>query len=196
MAWGRIKAGSWQSSSRMRICWRMWTDSWCSVYQTSYAALQLTVRPQLTSHSPLRACTVRRFEKVWLCTDPDKQHRAHDYAAMLAELSILYVPRDPWESVMQQCNMRMGVFATPWWQIASTVWWSHCDLCVATAPGGQAFQTEDLRYGLRVSIVGLPAHPLLRTPEALAVVGPAAFGFEGVEYMPLGDYRVWPPFIL
>ncbi|BDA41353.1 probable D-/L-hydantoinase subunit A at N-terminal half [Coccomyxa sp. Obi] len=60
-------------------------------------------------------------------------------------------------------------------------------ICCLSTDGGQAFQTEHLRYGLRVSIVGLPAHPLLRTPEALAVVGPAAFGFEGVVYTPLGD---------
>ena len=40
--------------------------------------------------------------------------------------------------------------------------------------GGAPLQTEDLRYGLRVSVLGIPAHPLLRTPEALAVVGPGA----------------------
>jgi len=50
-------------------------------------------------------------------------------------------------------------------------------------------QTEDLRYGLRVSIVGLPAHPLLRTSDALAVVGPAAFGYGDVVYSPLGEYK-------
>lgn len=58
--------------------------------------------------------------------------------------------------------------------------------CAATA-GGHPLQTEDLRYGLRVSILGLPAHPLLRTPEALAVVGPAAFGYDDVKYQPLAE---------
>lgn len=57
--------------------------------------------------------------------------------------------------------------------------------CFGIVAGGQALQTEDLRYGLRVSIVGLPAHPLLRTPEALEVVGPAAFGYDNVQYCPL-----------
>jgi DUF917 family protein len=58
--------------------------------------------------------------------------------------------------------------------------------CAATT-GGHPLQTEDLRYGLRVSILGLPAHPLLRTPEALAVVGPAAFGYDDVKYQPLAE---------
>lgn len=62
---------------------------------------------------------------------------------------------------------------------------THAVYIFAAITGGQAIQTEDLRYGLRVSIVGLPAHPLLRTPEALKVVGPAAFGLEGVKYLPL-----------
>jgi DUF917 family protein len=31
----------------------------------------------------------------------------------------------------------------------------------------------------------LPCHPLLRTPEALAVVGPEAFGLGGVVFRPL-----------
>ncbi len=37
---------------------------------------------------------------------------------------------------------------------------------------GSAQATEDLRYGLRVAVVVLPAHPLLRTVEALRVVEP------------------------
>ena len=44
--------------------------------------------------------------------------------------------------------------------------------------------TEVLRYGLRVTVLGIPAPPLLRTPEALAVVGPRAFGYDD-EYAPL-----------
>ena len=37
---------------------------------------------------------------------------------------------------------------------------------------------EELRYGLRVRVLTFPAHPLLRTPTALRVVGPTAFGYE------------------
>jgi len=36
-----------------------------------------------------------------------------------------------------------------------------------------------------VAVVALPCHPLLRTPEALAVVGPLAFGLDGVVFRPL-----------
>jgi DUF917 family protein len=50
---------------------------------------------------------------------------------------------------------------------------------------GHAITTDVLRYGQRVAVIALPCHALLRTPEALAVVGPAAFGLEGVEYHPL-----------
>ena len=36
--------------------------------------------------------------------------------------------------------------------------------------------TERLKYGQRVKVVGASAPAPLRTPEALAVLGPAAFG--------------------
>jgi len=50
---------------------------------------------------------------------------------------------------------------------------------------GHAITTDVLRYGQRVAVLALPCHPLLRTPEALAVVGPQAFGLEQAEYRPL-----------
>ena len=46
---------------------------------------------------------------------------------------------------------------------------------------GVPVTTEQVRYGLRVSVVILPANPLLKTPQALKVVGPRAFGFD-VDY--------------
>ncbi len=50
--------------------------------------------------------------------------------------------------------------------------------------------TEVLRYGLRVTVLGIPAPPLLKTPEALAVIGPRAFGYD-VAYAPLpGEYGI------
>ncbi|WP_136656600.1 DUF917 domain-containing protein [Nitratireductor sp. XY-223] len=52
---------------------------------------------------------------------------------------------------------------------------------------GEAITTEMLRYGQRVSVLALPCHPLLRTPEALAVVGPAGFGLGHLNYLPLED---------
>lgn len=50
---------------------------------------------------------------------------------------------------------------------------------------GQPISTETLRFGQRVATVALPAHALLKTPEALAVVGPAAFGYPELTYQPL-----------
>jgi len=46
--------------------------------------------------------------------------------------------------------------------------------------------TERLRYGQRVNVLGVKVPPIMRTPEALAVFGPAAFGLSGT-YVPLGS---------
>ena len=50
---------------------------------------------------------------------------------------------------------------------------------------GAAITTEMLRYGQRVAVLALPSHPLLRTPEALDVVGPAGFGFTELTWRPM-----------
>jgi len=50
---------------------------------------------------------------------------------------------------------------------------------------GEPITTEILRYGMRVATIGLPAHALLKTPEAMAVVGPAAFGYPELTFTPL-----------
>lgn len=65
-------------------------------------------------------------------------------------------------------------------------------ICVLDSSTGAAVATEEVRYGLLVTVVVLPAHPLLRTSAALQVVGPAAFGYEGVEYIPVGNYPLVP----
>lgn len=52
---------------------------------------------------------------------------------------------------------------------------------------GEAIGTESLRYGLRVAVLAMPAPKALKTPQALAVVGPRAFGYD-VDFRPLaGD---------
>jgi len=52
---------------------------------------------------------------------------------------------------------------------------------------GEAIGTESLRYGLRVAVLAMPAPKELKTPEALAVVGPRAFGYD-LEFCPMaGD---------
>ncbi len=49
---------------------------------------------------------------------------------------------------------------------------------------GAPITTEVIRPGLRVSVLGLQSTPLLRTPEALRVVGPRAFGYD-MDFVPL-----------
>jgi DUF917 family protein len=59
-------------------------------------------------------------------------------------------------------------------------------ICILDSESGTPVTTEELRYGFRVSVIGLPAPPQLTTPEALEVVGPRAFGFD-VGYRPLSQ---------
>jgi DUF917 family protein len=58
-------------------------------------------------------------------------------------------------------------------------------ICIVDAETAEPITTEMLRYGLRVAVIGIPAPHLIATPEALEVVGPAAFGYPEVEYTPL-----------
>ena len=44
--------------------------------------------------------------------------------------------------------------------------------------------TERLRYGYRVRVIGIPTPAMMRTPEALAVWGPRAFGYD-LDFVPL-----------
>jgi DUF917 family protein len=58
-------------------------------------------------------------------------------------------------------------------------------ICLVDEDTAEPITTEVLRYGLRVVVVGIPAPELLKTPAALEVVGPAAFGYPDVQYTPL-----------
>jgi len=58
-------------------------------------------------------------------------------------------------------------------------------ICLIDADTAEPVTTEVVRYGLRVVVVGIPAPEQLRTPAALAVVGPAAFGYPDIAYRPL-----------
>jgi hypothetical protein len=51
-------------------------------------------------------------------------------------------------------------------------------ICVLDSVSGEAVGTETLRYGQRVSVVALPAPPILLTPKGLEHVGPRAFGYD------------------
>lgn len=52
---------------------------------------------------------------------------------------------------------------------------------------GLPITTEMLRYGQRIAVLGLPAHRLMRSPEALKVVGPAAFGYSEITFSPMEE---------
>jgi uncharacterized protein len=51
---------------------------------------------------------------------------------------------------------------------------------------GEPITTEQLRYGFRVVVLGLPCDARWRTARALSVVGPRYFGYD-VEYVPVEE---------
>jgi uncharacterized protein len=57
-------------------------------------------------------------------------------------------------------------------------------ICIVAEDTGEPVTTELLRYGTRVAILGVPAAAALKTPTALDVVGPEAFGYN-LEFKPL-----------
>lgn len=59
-------------------------------------------------------------------------------------------------------------------------------ICILERDTATPINTELLRYGFRVTVVGFLAPPQLCTEQALQVVGPGAFGYE-VAYQPLSS---------
>ena len=58
-------------------------------------------------------------------------------------------------------------------------------ICLVDEDSAEPVTTEVVRYGLRVVIIGIPAPKMLKTAPALEVIGPAAFGYADVPYVPL-----------
>eukprot|EP01128_Nolandella_sp_AFSM9_P004963 TRINITY_DN2343_c0_g2_i1.p1 TRINITY_DN2343_c0_g2~~TRINITY_DN2343_c0_g2_i1.p1 ORF type:complete len:1031 (+),score=187.63 TRINITY_DN2343_c0_g2_i1:57-3095(+) len=54
-------------------------------------------------------------------------------------------------------------------------------IAMVDTDSGRPILSEEVRYGLRVSVVVLPAPAILRSVESLKYIGPACFGFEGIE---------------
>ncbi|KAL6233634.1 hypothetical protein BDW75DRAFT_241860 [Aspergillus navahoensis] len=52
------------------------------------------------------------------------------------------------------------------------------DLISILGQDGEAIGSQDLRFGLRVNVIALPAHPLWKTERGLEVGGPAGFGLD------------------
>ena len=57
-------------------------------------------------------------------------------------------------------------------------------ICIVDTERGESITTELLRYGFRVTVLGLPAPALWTTPEGLAVAGPRCFRYD-MDYAPL-----------
>jgi uncharacterized protein len=70
------------------------------------------------------------------------------------------------------------------WRDDETVATAPDLICLVDETTAEPVTTEVLRYGLRVVVLGIPAPAQLRSEDALAVVGPQAFGYE-VAYRPL-----------
>ena len=57
-------------------------------------------------------------------------------------------------------------------------------ISILSSANGEAIGSQDLRYGLKVKVIVMPAHPLWTDdPRGLAVGGPGYFG--------LGDHVTW-----
>lgn len=63
------------------------------------------------------------------------------------------------------------------------------DLISILGQDGEAIGSQELRYGLHVDVIGMPAHPLWRSERGLKVGGPAGFGLD-MEWTSLGPYQL------
>ena len=59
-------------------------------------------------------------------------------------------------------------------------------ISIIDVDSGYPVTTEELQYGLRVAVVAMAADQKMKTPAALSVVGPRAFGFK-FDYLPLNS---------
>ena len=58
-------------------------------------------------------------------------------------------------------------------------------ITILDSENGLPVTTEYLRYGSRVTVIGIPTPEIMRTPEAINVWGPKYFGYKDLEYVPL-----------
>lgn len=64
------------------------------------------------------------------------------------------------------------------------------DLISILGQDGEAIGSQELRYGLKVNVIAMAAHPLWTTEAGLRVGGPEGFGLD-MEWTKLGEY--WEP---
>ena len=58
-------------------------------------------------------------------------------------------------------------------------------ICLLDSERATAVTTERLRYGQRVTVIGIPTPEIMRSEEALAVWGPLAFAYKDLPFIPL-----------
>ncbi len=59
-------------------------------------------------------------------------------------------------------------------------------ITVLDAETGEPITTEELRYGFRVAVIGIPCDPRWRSDIGIETVGPRYFGYD-IEYMPVEE---------
>jgi len=59
-------------------------------------------------------------------------------------------------------------------------------ICIVDRETAEPIPVEALRYGQRVKIIGASVPPIMRTPKAIKIFGPRAFGIEE-DYTPIED---------
>lgn len=62
-------------------------------------------------------------------------------------------------------------------------------ICALDADGGLPVTTENLRFGLALQLIGLPADPQWRSPAGLELAGPGYFGYDHA-FAPLEDLTI------
>jgi DUF917 family protein len=64
------------------------------------------------------------------------------------------------------------------WRDGEAIAMSPDLICVLDTVSGSAAGTETIRYGMRVTVVALPAPPIFLTQKGIEHVGPRAFGYD------------------
>ncbi len=59
-------------------------------------------------------------------------------------------------------------------------------LCIIDAVSGEPITNSQMQEGLQVVVFGIPASPVFRTPEGLALIGPEHFGYD-LTYVPIEE---------
>lgn len=63
-------------------------------------------------------------------------------------------------------------------------------VCVIDAQNGEAIGTQEYRYGLLVVVLGITAsEKWTSTARGIEIGGPKGFGFDNLDYQPIGKFE-------